>query len=183
MPSESHVPHRYVAFLRAVNVGGRTLKMEHLRGLFEEIGFADVSTFIASGNVIFRTPTLDARTLEARIEDQLKQALGFDVATFLRTPAETADAVTRQPFAGSEGSLYVGFLKAAPSEEAQQRLAALQTATDELRVRGRELYWLCRTSMHESRLSGSVLERTVGGPVTLRNITSLRRLSAKYPAG
>jgi len=44
---------RYIAFLRAINVGGHTVKMEHLRGIFESMGFSNVETFIASGNVIF----------------------------------------------------------------------------------------------------------------------------------
>ena len=63
---------RYVAFLRAINVGGRRVKMHHLRELFESLGFSNVETFIASGNVIFDSPAEDTRKLEQRIEDHLR---------------------------------------------------------------------------------------------------------------
>ena len=67
---------KYVAFLRAINVGGHTVKMEHLRILFEELGFENVETFIASGNVIFDSKTKSTKTLETKIEKHLRQALG-----------------------------------------------------------------------------------------------------------
>ena len=75
----------YIAFLRAINVGGRTVKMDRLRGLFEHLGYADVETFIASGNVIFQSPAEDTRALEQQIEAHLAASLGYEVATFVRT--------------------------------------------------------------------------------------------------
>jgi uncharacterized protein (DUF1697 family) len=80
---------RYIAFLRAINVGGHVVKMDRLRKLFEGEGFTNIETFIASGNVVFdgagRPGKIDA--LERAIEGMLKAALGHDVATFVR-PAE-----------------------------------------------------------------------------------------------
>lgn len=58
---------RYIALLRAINVGGHTVKMDRLRTLFAQVGLANVETFIASGNVIFDTPIQDTRALEQRI--------------------------------------------------------------------------------------------------------------------
>ena len=81
---------RTIAFLRAVNVGGHTVKMDALRRHFESLGFSNVETFIASGNVIFETPFKNARTLESSIENKLRDALGYEVAAFLRTDAELA---------------------------------------------------------------------------------------------
>ena len=75
----------YIAFLRAINVGGRTVKMDRLRGLFEQVGYADVETFIASGNVIFRSPAEDTQALERQIEAHLAASLGYEVAAFVRT--------------------------------------------------------------------------------------------------
>lgn len=181
MVHEPSVPERYIAFLRAINVGGHTVKMEHLRRLFEEIGFSNVATFIASGNVVFETSPADPRTLEARIEAQLKQALGYEVATSLRTPEEVAGVASCRPFGDAEGSMYVGFLKSEPPAEARKKILSLRTATDDFYVDGREVYWRCLTSMHESTFSGAVLERVVGAPATLRNITSVRKLAAKHP--
>jgi len=75
---------KYVAFLRAINVGGHTVKMDHLRGLFEALSFSNVETFIASGNVIFDTKSKDQQTLERKIEKHLRETLGYAVTTFDR---------------------------------------------------------------------------------------------------
>ena len=176
---------RHVAFLRAINVGGRTVRMEALRRLFEEMGFTNVETFIASGNVIF-----DARgaatALERRIEQALREALGYEVATFVRTPAELADVVRHEPFDAADveaaRALYVLFLKAPLGDAARQALAALRTETDHFHSHGREAYWLVRTPMSESKVTGARLERALGGPATARNVTTVRKLAAKYAA-
>jgi uncharacterized protein (DUF1697 family) len=177
---------QYVAFLRAINVGGHTVKMDTLRARFEEMGFASVATFIASGNVIFESPVSDTRALEDQIERHLKQALGYDVATFLRTPDELAAITAYLPFPDAdpdaEGhALYVAFLAQAPGDEAQAKLLARQTPTDAFRFHDRELYWFLRTKLSESSLfSGSVLEKTLRAPLTMRNITTIRKLADKY---
>src|SRR5687768_9846940 len=79
---------RYIALLRAINVGKHIVKMEKLRSLFEELGFENVETLIASGQVIFETSTSDTSKVEAKIERHLRSALGYDVVTFIRTPAQ-----------------------------------------------------------------------------------------------
>jgi uncharacterized protein (DUF1697 family) len=176
---------KHIAFLRAINVGGHTVKMDHLRGLFEQVGFEQVETFIASGNVIFETPVQDGRALEQQIEAHLRQALGYDVATFIRTPAELVAVASMEPFPGAQtdgATLYIGFLQAQPGDDARQKLLALQTPLDEFRVDGRELYWLCRTSISQSAVSGAKLERALAMPTTLRNVTTVRKLARKYPA-
>jgi uncharacterized protein (DUF1697 family) len=172
-----------VAFLRAINVGGHVVKMDRLRALFEEMELANVQTFIASGNVIFDAPHApDA--LEERIERHLHGALGYAVATFLRTPGEVAAAAGHPPFAAdvvAEGvALYVGFLRAAPAAEARDRVLALRTETDEFAIHGRELYWLCRARISDSPVTGAKLEKALGMPTTLRNVTTVRKLAARY---
>ena len=80
---------RYITLLRAINVGrGRTVKMEVLRQLFGSFGFSKITTFIASGNVIFETSTKSIKSLEKRIEKRLEEALGYEVAAFIRTEAD-----------------------------------------------------------------------------------------------
>jgi uncharacterized protein (DUF1697 family) len=178
---------RMIAFLRAINVGGHTVKMDRLRALFEEIGFSNVETFIASGNVIFEAAGGEARTLEDRIEKHLYEALGYKVATFLRTSTELAVVANHHPFPGEDGSqegtIYVAFLPSAPNEAAQQKLMALRTPVDDFHVHGREIYWLRRTGMSESAFSGGLLEKTIGLPATMRNISTVSKLAAKYGEG
>src|SRR5688572_10594132 len=105
---------KYVAFLRAINVGGHTVKMDALRRLFEALGFVNVETFIASGNVIFDSPSKDTKALEKKIESYLRETLGYEVATFIRTIAEVAAIADYKPFIDAElkaegNTLYVGF--------------------------------------------------------------------------
>lgn len=89
----------YVALLRAVNVGGRTAKMERVRDLFEQAGCTDVRSYIQSGNVCFRT-TRGRKGARAAIEASLADGLGFDVPVVLRTRAEIAHAIGLDAFAG-----------------------------------------------------------------------------------
>lgn len=178
---------RHIAFLRAINVGGHTVRMDHLRTLFEALGFSRVETFIASGNVIFGAPAQDTPALEEQIERHLRQALGYEVATFIRSPSALAAIATYQPFPTSElaadgAALYIAFLPAPPGGEAKQKLMAFRTPIDELHVHEREVYWLCRKKLSESAFSGALLEKTIGMPATMRNATTVKKLAAKYPA-
>lgn len=91
---------RYIAFLRAINVGKRQVKMARLRDLFVELGYGVVRTYIQTGNVFFETPATARAALERAIERHLLDALGFEVTTCVRTVAEVAAALARDPFAG-----------------------------------------------------------------------------------
>ena len=178
---------RYIALLRAINVGGRTVRMEELRKLFDALGFAGTETFIASGNVIFESPARNAAALEKRIEAALEISLGYEVATFVRSPAELAAIAVHEPFARDEldlpgVALYIGFLRDPPGDDARQKLLALRSPIDDFHVHGRELYWLARGKMSESKISNVVLERILGTRTTMRNVTTVRKLAAKYPA-
>lgn len=182
--TKKSAPRRYIAFLRAINVGKRQVKMDRLRALFQQAGFGDVETFIASGNVIFTSPEADAGALEKRIEQMLKTELGFEVETFLRTPEELDAIATYRPF-GDEGdthTVYVNFLYAPLPKESVERLEGLRTEVDEFLVHGREFYWLARKKISESLVTGPMMTRAMGKvPSTNRNVTTVRKLAAKYP--
>ena len=161
--------------------------MDRLRKLFESLGYSNVESFIASGNVIFDSPAEDTRKLEQRIEDHLRESLGYEVATFVRSGSELVDVAGYESFVPSDlnvegNSLYIAFLQASPTFEAEQKLMAFQSEVDDFRVNGREVYWLCRKKLSESSFSGALLEKTLGMPTTFRNATTVKRLAAKYPA-
>jgi len=177
---------RYVAFLRAVNVGGRVVKMDRLRALFEELKLRRVETVIASGNVVFDAGSGDAAALERRIERHLERALGYEVATFVRTPSELAAVAGHEPFpqldrleAGRD--LWIGFLRAPPAADVERAVLALETDVDRFRVTGRELYWRRLVRNMESLRLGARLERVLGAPMTMRNVTTVRRLAERAP--
>jgi hypothetical protein len=101
--------------------------------------------------------------LEKEIEGHLHQKLGYEVATFVRTPSEMAGVVAYKPFKASElvatsNSLYIGFLSEAPAAAATKRLLAFANDMDEFRIQGREIYWLRRKKFSESKCSGAHLE-------------------------
>jgi uncharacterized protein (DUF1697 family) len=176
---------KYVAFLRAINVGGHTVKMDHLRRLFEALEFTNVETFIASGNVIFDSTSKGAKALEKMIERHLQKALGYEVATFIRTTAELAAIADHKPFPNAElkverNVLYIGFLADEPSGDAKQKVVSLRTESDDFHISGREFYWLCGKSISESEVSGAVLAKALGMQTTLRNSTTVRKIAAKY---
>ena len=179
---------RYIALLRAINVGGHSVKMEALRQLFVDLGLSNVETFINSGNVIFETRATKTGSLEKKIEGQLEKALGYKVAAFIRSTAELAAIAEYQPFPGAGSgeaaeTLYIAFTQAPPSPQAVQKLMAAQTERDRFQVHERQVYWLLRTRFSDSPFSGSgQFEKMLGVPATVRNSTTVRKLAAKYPA-
>jgi uncharacterized protein (DUF1697 family) len=175
---------RYLAFLRAINVGGHNVKMDYLRQLFESLGFTGVETFIASGNVIFNAATGSPASLEKKIEARLREALGYEVATFLRTPAELAALAAYQPFPPARleaaQALNVAFLAAPLAAPARRKLAALKTDIDDFTAHGREVYWSCLKRQSESTFSNVLFEKTLGVKSTFRGIATVRKMAAKY---
>lgn len=103
---------RLVAFLRGINLGKRTVKMEDLRKAFADMGIADARTLIASGNVLFEAE--ETPDLAQRIEAGLKSAFGFEVGTIIRSITTLKAMVQSEPFkghiAGKDTKFYVFFL-------------------------------------------------------------------------
>lgn len=178
---------RYAGFLRAINVGGRVVKMQELRRILERWGAANVDTFIASGNVVFDTARRNPQAAERAIEDEMRRALGYPVVTFLRSLPELSIVAAQAPFpqaqlSAADATLFVGFMKDAPAGAIVKAVAALSDNLNAFAITGRELYWLRRRTSTEPMGSGPPLERIVGSPITVRNVNTVRRMAAKYCA-
>jgi uncharacterized protein (DUF1697 family) len=174
---------RLVAFLRAVNVGGRSVKMDALRAAFEAIGLTDVQTFIASGNVVFDSPARSLPALERKIEAQLQTAFGFEVDTFVRTLAEVAALAADTAFEADTvrtRTQVVGFLREVPGDEVHQTLQRMSSDVDRLRAQGRELFWHSSNSQADSTFSNAAFERALKLRTTFRGISTLRKLVDKH---
>ena len=177
----------YVAFLRGINLGNRRLKMDELRARFVELKFADVTTFIASGNVIFSSKASDGRKLARHIEQHLAQTLGYEVDTFVRTRAEVAAVAAFRPFSAADlaqaHAVYVVFLGDELSPAQARGLLACRTDAHEFRAEGREYYWLCREKSPEAwKIWASPGMKALKLPSSsMRNLTTLRKLAALYP--
>jgi uncharacterized protein (DUF1697 family) len=170
-----------IAFLRGINLGGHNVKMERLRDLVARVGVTDVETFIASGNVIFDAGGRTPRALESAIEAELAASLGYDVATFVRTPAQLRRLVAVDVFEKASGTLHAVFLKKKPSAAAAKELHALETARDKLHVAGTEILWSTAGGFSEADIKIDAITKVLGRePVTVRNITTVRKLAEKY---
>ena len=165
---------RYVAFLRAINVGGTAvIKMDELRRHFEGLGFANVKTLIASGNVLF-----DSDASKVAVTKLIGSA-GF--TAFVRTHAEVVRIAKYEAFADIDAAgnvLYVAFLEKKPDAESEKKLLTLANPIDALAVHGTEAYWMRRRNAGESKLPANFLEKALGQKATLRNVNTIRRLAA-----
>lgn len=174
---------RYVAFLRAINVGGHVVRMSDLKALFEGMGFSGVETFIASGNVLFETRAKNSEALERRVAARLGDALGYEVATFLRTDAELLALSRYEAFpafrVASAAALNVAFLAAPVTGAAAAAVGKFETEQDAFHVRGREVFWLCRTRQSGSRFTNARFEKSLGVRATWRNVRTVSRLAAR----
>ena len=178
----------YVALLRGINVGGHVVKMQALREVFESLRFRNVETVIASGNVVFESSAIPkaggARGLEEKIEAALKTALGYEVATFLRTPPELAEIVRRRPFdlalEPPGAVVYALFLRNRPAPSLAEAVRSLETGNDEARVGAREIYWLRRERGKDSDVFGTRLGKLLGSETTARNMNTVRKIAEKY---
>jgi len=171
---------RCVAFLRAVNVGGRTVKMDALRAAFEALALAGVETFIASGNVIFDSSARDLAALERKIEAQLQKSFGFEIHSFVRTLDEVAALSMHPAFDAAATTQVIGFLRSAPTPQALRTIADMSTDVDRLQVHGRELFWFSDHKQSESVFSNAVFERALDTRSTFRGLGTLRKLVAKH---
>jgi uncharacterized protein (DUF1697 family) len=175
---------KYVAFLRAVNVGGRVIKMQELKKQFEALKFSNVETFIASGNVIFDAKEQDSSKLERKIEARLHDAFGYEVGAYVRTVDQVAEIARRTPFppaAFTHGAVvYVVFLPSAPDAAGKRKVGTLATEIDEFHVAGSEVHWLCRKELEGRRSSGPPLGKVLGMSATVRNVRTIARLAERY---
>jgi uncharacterized protein (DUF1697 family) len=176
---------RYVAFLRGINLGNRRIKSPELVAHFEAMGLDEVATFRASGNVVLVDPAGEAESkLQKRIEAELDERLGYDVAVFLRSGAEVTAIAAREPFppaaiAASKGKPQVDLLSKKPSARAAKEALALAGADDLMVIEGRELHWLPSVGLSETEVDMKALD-TALGKGTMRTAGTIEQIAAKY---
>ena len=174
---------RYVAFLRGINLGKRRVRISRLRSLFEELGFSDVATFIASGNVIFSAIETSILRLEAAIAQGLQAALDYEVDTFVRTLTRVAAIAGSTPFVKQRAgeNIYVTFLHEALNARTASALGGIRSEHDRFAVEKLEYFWACSIRSSDSRIWASPEIRSLSLPAgTMRNMTSIRKLVAAH---
>jgi uncharacterized protein (DUF1697 family) len=170
---------QFLSLLRGVNVGGKNLvKMADLRAAFEEMGFADVATYIASGNVLFRAPRQKREGLAVRIESELSQRFGIDLKTVLLTEAQLRSVVEGAPkgFGADTDRCDVIFLRGPLSASKAFALVELRDGVDRAWA-GKGVLYFSRLS---ARASSSRLNKLMVKPeykeMTVRSWSTTKNL-------
>ena len=153
----------YVAMLRGINVSGKNkIKMSELQALFVGLGHVDVTTYIQSGNVVFKSDEKRVVALTAAIEQRIVRELGFEVPVVLRTKAELAKVIADNPFgAGHLAKVHVTFLAKKPDAAVVRALADHSSPPDEFRIVGREVFLHCPSGYGNTKLNNTFWERSV----------------------
>lgn len=157
--------------------------MSRLVSVCEGLGYADVWTFVNSGNVVFGTTGARA-SVEAAMQKSFEDEFGFECTTFVRTAKQLEKVLQATPFTVASGDThFVTFLKKAPTESVANRLEELSNEFDTLVVHGADVHWRMRGKSTDSRLVKRDWEKILG-PLssTSRNVTMLTKLTAKIDA-
>jgi uncharacterized protein (DUF1697 family) len=172
----------YIAFLRAVNVGGRVVKMEALRGHLQDAGFTDVETYIQSGNVRVASRARSTAKVEEKLEAALASTLGFEVPALVRTPRELTAILQTSPASplGDAARHYVAFLRREPSADAVERLDGWDVDGERLKLVGRNLHLWFTKPTHEAKATNARLEKVSGVAATSRDWKVLSALAARW---
>ena len=173
---------RYVALLRAINLAGRNkVRMADLRELFEALGFHDVRTLLQSGNVVFTGTSRSTARLEAMLEAEAAGRLGLTVDFFVRKATAWEDVRQANPFPmeaeRDPAKLLVMLLKAKPDREAVRALEQRPSAGERVLVTPQGVYIFYPDGLGRSRLTSSVVERTLGTGGTGRNWNTVVRIA------
>jgi len=173
----------YVAFLRAINVTGRFIKMSELAAAFHRLGHLDARTYINTGNVIFTSAIRSGAKLEKLLEEQLEPQLGFKSEAFVRTSGEvkaiSSHAHALRQHVAASGEVNVCFLQAPLTPSQASEVQKLKSEVDDFDVAEREVYWLCLTKQSVSKFSNAALERKLSVRSTLRRVSMLNGLAGE----
>ena len=169
----------YIAFLRAINVGGyRKIKMDDLRSMFESLSFKNVKTYIQSGNVVFDAAADNVAELSEVIQKQIENSFGHDVPVLIRRPEELKKVLEAFPFKEKEGwKGYIGFLSKEPDSTPIQTLESLSSEIEKFKVAGDNLYaFVDKETDQKPSFSNGFIEKQLGLHATTRNLRTVSKV-------
>ncbi|MEH6889350.1 DUF1697 domain-containing protein [Bacillus sp. JJ864] len=174
----------YIALLRGINVSGHNkIKMAELRHTLETMGLSQVQTYIQTGNVLFKSEE-DPESLRLRIEDGIRTNFGISITVVLRTAEELERIIADCPYADvplAKGeSIHVSVLTEAPPQKVVDLLVSSERNNDEYHIHGREIYFLFRQSILDSKLAKNM--QKLGNTATTRNWNTINKVSALVKA-
>ena len=175
----------YVVFLRAVNVGGRFVKMAALREALEAAGFTDVETHIQSGNVFVRSGRRSTASVAVEMARVLGAFTGFDVPCVARTPTQLRTALAEidaVPPLLAGGKRYVAFADAPVPAAAAAQLDAWDAPGERCLVLGSQILAEMTGGFQNTKLTNTRIERITGRTTTWRDLNVVRAIDEKWGA-
>jgi uncharacterized protein (DUF1697 family) len=177
----------YIAMLRGINVLGRKIvKMDRLRSSLESLGFRHVTTYVASGNVIFQAAKQSPDRLAAKISEKIRREFGFSVSIVLKTPQELEKIVNNNPFPKNKqidvSKLHVTFLSERPATNAQKALESIAAGSDRFHCAALAVYLYCPDGYGRTKLGNNTLEKKLSVGATTRNwktVTTLLKMASE----
>jgi uncharacterized protein (DUF1697 family) len=171
-----------IALLRAVNVGGRSLKMADLVALARDLGFTEPRTLAQSGNLVFEAKETTHADLERRLEAEAEARFGFAIDFIVRSAAEWRTLIARNPFLdaarGDPSHLLVVPLKTTPPKDAIDALRAAIKGREQIALASRDAYLVYPDGIGRSKLTIQVIERYLKARGTARNWNTVLKLAA-----
>ena len=170
----------YIALIRGINVGGKSMPMAALRDILAGLGHQDAKTYIQSGNAVFTATGRDGRKIARAIETAIAKKFGYEAAVIVRSLEEWRELLKANPYAQTQlkdgERLFVSFLEETPGKAMAAKLEAIKDLKDEVKVRGCEAFLLVRGSYGESNLSNAFVEKTLSLRSTTRNMPTTLKL-------
>jgi len=173
----------YVSILRGINVGGHNkIRMEDIKALFESLGHKEVTTYIQSGNVIFKNDKNQSVTiLSQNIEKAIEDKYHFVVPVIIRSASEMQGIIALNPFLKEsvidKEKLHVTFLSDKPVSDTVKALQQYHFPPDRFQVIGKEVYLSCPVGYGNTKLSNTFFENKLHVRATTRNWNTVLKLS------
>jgi len=162
----------YISILRGINVSGhRLIKMDALRKMYEGLGFQNTTTYLQSGNVIFRHKTTKPEILAQTISRQIQKDFDYDVPVLVLSTETLKKIIDNNPFGSNKDNtfLYTTFLFSSPGKYENDAISAKQMKDEEIVITDKVVYLYCPGGYGKSKLSNHFIETKLKVVATTRN--------------
>lgn len=170
----------YISILRGINVSGKKLiKMAELKAMYEIMGFAQVITYIQSGNVIFEAKKTDAEKLAKAISHEIFKTFNFEVPVLVKTIEDWEKIISHNPFIlknADLSKLHVTLLSGEADKELAEKITAGNYADDEFTIIGENIYLFCPGGYGNTKLTNNFFESKLKINATTRNWNTINKL-------
>lgn len=167
--------------LRGINVSGhKTVKMEALRTMYEKLGYDEVSSYVQSGNVVFRAEEHSEKNIAESISQQIKKEFGFEIPVFVLSAQKLKKIIADNPFlkdaAKDEAFFHVTFLAEKPQQYSREPIEQKKLDDEDIAFADDAIYLYCPNGYGKTKLHNTFLEAKLKVSATTRNWKTTTKL-------